>query len=425
MTSRPVPTPPQAPPSVEPRWPPAPDFALYVGVVALAAFGVLAASLGRFEWLDARVGTAMDALRGCAKPSKVEPITDAAPWVAVAFVAIATGYARLRGASLRTIVTALVVFALALIEIQALKTLFERDRPGIPPWLVAGGQSYPSGHVANAAVCVVTAAILALRGVRGLAPRLAIIVGGMGFVLGVAATRLYLNRHYLTDTVGAILLGVAFWGILAARERRWSPLVIVLVALQLAGTYGAVAAGGRVHLPAPTALADHRPGHSGVLRGHRLRHLAGGVRMPPQRAQSSSIRLVSPTLGFAVHPTTAEPLVLKVVALPLRGIVGGPCAWLTASVDGTRVMRVPMKARWRSYGIALPALTAGTHAIELHFQTIPGPQNRAGIAVAALSVEGPAGAVRIVPLPRGTARVTPPAPMLLGCPAADDDGAPS
>ncbi|HET7699597.1 MAG TPA: phosphatase PAP2 family protein [Candidatus Limnocylindria bacterium] len=73
----------------------------------------------------------------------------------------------------------------------------------LPAFHVPFAFSYPSGHVAR------TTFLLAIA--RGL-PRWAVVAG----VLLMVATRVYLAEHWLSDTIGGVLLGLA----VAAVARR-------------------------------------------------------------------------------------------------------------------------------------------------------------------------------------------------------------
>ncbi|MBD3940195.1 phosphatase PAP2 family protein [Microbacterium sp. NEAU-LLC] len=110
--------------------------------------------------------------------------------------------------------------------VQVLKHAFGRVRPE-DILIVSDYGSYPSGHVANAATIAVAAVIIF--------PRVWIAVVGATWVLLMAFSRTYLHAHWLSDTVGGALIGVAAALLVAAAfavpmarervdhpaERRW------------------------------------------------------------------------------------------------------------------------------------------------------------------------------------------------------------
>jgi membrane-associated phospholipid phosphatase len=101
------------------------------------------------------------------------------PWAAVAFVlgsAVSSGV------------------------VQLLKAVFARARPE-QILLSLESPSFPSGHTANAATIVVLLALLLRR--RWIA------VAGAGYVVLMALSRTYLGAHWVTDTLGGILIGAA------------------------------------------------------------------------------------------------------------------------------------------------------------------------------------------------------------------------
>ncbi len=102
--------------------------------------------------------------------------------------------------------------AASALAVQVLKAVFGRARP--EEILVAADPgSFPSGHTANAATIAVVMAILF--------PRLWVWVAGALYTAVMALSRTYLGAHWLTDTLGGILVGagmaVLVWAAVAAR----------------------------------------------------------------------------------------------------------------------------------------------------------------------------------------------------------------
>lgn len=359
----------------------------FVGWLSLGALGALAATLGRVEWLDAWVTARVAALRGCAEGTSATLLTDAAPYGAALTVTLGFAYAWWRNRPRRELAVVLGAFVVSLLLVQGLKVTFERDRPGVPPFAPSGSQSFPSGHTANAGLAV-AAALAATRGtgprVRG--TRAALAIAGAAWVVAIAFTRIYLNRHWATDVVAGMLAGVAFWGLATARRGPVTrALLAVTIAVVIPGLLLASATGGRIHLPAPSTLSD--PGTAGatLLRRARLARAVGGEWRRPRRARAF-VRLYRPGFDLTVRTRQARRAVLKVVAAPLGGLTrGGRCAWVDVSVNGRPIARRPLKPAWRVYGFALP-LAAGRNDVRV----VAGPATpgRPALALDALAVEG-------------------------------------
>ena len=97
--------------------------------------------------------------------------------------------------------------------VQLLKVTVGRARP--EDMLVQSDPgSFPSGHTANAATTAVALGIIFF-------PRVWVWVAGSSYAVAMALSRTYLGAHWLSDTIGGLLLGagvaVLVWAPLAYR----------------------------------------------------------------------------------------------------------------------------------------------------------------------------------------------------------------
>ena len=95
------------------------------------------------------------------------------------------------------------------LTVQLLKSLYSRPRPE-DILVTADPGSFPSGHSANAATLAVCLGLILWR--------VWVWVAGACYVLLMMLSRTYLGAHWISDTVGGLLLGAAVALIL------WAPL---------------------------------------------------------------------------------------------------------------------------------------------------------------------------------------------------------
>ena len=115
------------------------------------------------------------------------------------------------------------------VTMLAVKDLVGRVRPALTTEAVKLGPSFPSGHSATAAAFYAAAALILGRRLPGRARHL-VIAAAVAVAAAVAASRVLLDLHWLSDVIGGLALG---WG--------WFALC-------------AIAFGGRLLIP--TAAAD-------------------------------------------------------------------------------------------------------------------------------------------------------------------------
>jgi membrane-associated phospholipid phosphatase len=97
---------------------------------------------------------------------------------------------------------------------SVVKHLVDRVRPDLNPVAATLGPSFPSGHSSTAAAFWAAAALVAGRwwGRRAW-PALA--GAAAGIAVGVAASRVLLDVHWLTDVIGGLALGWAWFAVCA------------------------------------------------------------------------------------------------------------------------------------------------------------------------------------------------------------------
>lgn len=93
-----------------------------------------------------------------------------------------------------------------------IKGLVDRLRPTFNPIAATLGPSFPSGHSSTAAAFYATAALLLGRGRAR--PMRALLTGfAVGIAVAVAASRVLLDVHWLTDVIAGLSLGWAWFAL--------------------------------------------------------------------------------------------------------------------------------------------------------------------------------------------------------------------
>jgi membrane-associated phospholipid phosphatase len=96
----------------------------------------------------------------------------------------------------------------------SVKDLADRVRPAFNPAAASLGPSFPSGHSATAAAFYACVALLIGRR-RGRPARAALVGLAVGLAVAVAASRVLLDVHWLTDVIAGLALGWAWFSVCA------------------------------------------------------------------------------------------------------------------------------------------------------------------------------------------------------------------
>jgi membrane-associated phospholipid phosphatase len=106
---------------------------------------------------------------------------------------------------------ALVLAGMELAQL-GVKDLVGRVRPTLDPAAARLGPSFPSGHSATAAAFYAAAALIIGRGLRRPA-RHVLIAAAIATAVAVAGSRVLLDLHWLSDVIGGLALGWAWFAI--------------------------------------------------------------------------------------------------------------------------------------------------------------------------------------------------------------------
>ena len=101
-----------------------------------------------------------------------------------------------------------------IIVVNTIKELLDRVRPEFNPIAETLGPSFPSGHSGLAAAFYAAAALVLARK-RSPKTRALLAGGAVAIAVGVACSRVLLGVHWMSDVLGGLALGWAWFGICA------------------------------------------------------------------------------------------------------------------------------------------------------------------------------------------------------------------
>ncbi len=173
----------------------------------------------RADAVDGAIGRAVYARPGLAVRSIATAVTLVGSPVAAAvgaFGLAAVAWVRSREAAL-CLFAPLAIGAAALVE-KMLKVLVGRARPSTAILVHLQDRSFPSGH-ATGSTALATAAVVLLWAIGPRHLRLPLTVVAVAYAAAVAASRLVLGVHYLTDVIGGAAVGTA---VVLAAASAWT-----------------------------------------------------------------------------------------------------------------------------------------------------------------------------------------------------------
>ena len=142
-------------------------------------------------------------------------VTDLGDRPVVPALAIFVAVVELRRVRGRSIVPFLLVVTLGnQVVTTVIKGLIERARPGFNPIAATLGPSFPSGHSSTAASFYAAVALILSRG-RGGRERALLAGASVGIAVAVAASRVLLDVHWLSDVIAGLSLGWAWFALCA------------------------------------------------------------------------------------------------------------------------------------------------------------------------------------------------------------------
>ena len=142
-------------------------------------------------------------------------VTDLGDWPVVPLVGIPILiYEWRRRPNLHLVLFVILVYAGDKLVTTGIKDLVDRARPTLNPIAQTLGPSFPSGHASTAASFYAALALVLARG-RSARVR-ALLVGAAGaLAVAVAASRVLLDVHWLSDVIAGVLLGWAWFALCA------------------------------------------------------------------------------------------------------------------------------------------------------------------------------------------------------------------
>jgi undecaprenyl-diphosphatase len=188
---------------------------ILVGGLVLGILAVLVRRVPFIQHIDNSVATWGYDHRSGWSTSGLHAITDLGSIQVVVGLAVAlVVFELLRRGSRWSFLFLVVVLVGEELAQHGVKDLVARVRPTLVPAAAKLGPSFPSGHSATAAAFYAAAALIVGRSLRRPA-RHAVIAAAVAIAVAVAGSRVLLDLHWLSDVVGGLALGWAWFAVCA------------------------------------------------------------------------------------------------------------------------------------------------------------------------------------------------------------------
>jgi undecaprenyl-diphosphatase len=185
--------------------------AILAGGVVLAVLAVVVRSTDVLAGVDTSVAEWGDRNASAWSHDGLTLVTDLGETWTVVVVAVAVALAEIARTRSRWVAPFLLAVLLGdKLLTETIKQLIDRARPALEPVAATLGPSFPSGHTSTAAAAWAAFALVAGRwwGRRAWPP---LAGAAVGIAVGVAASRVLLDVHWVTDVLGGLALGWAWF----------------------------------------------------------------------------------------------------------------------------------------------------------------------------------------------------------------------
>ncbi len=186
-----------------------------VGALLLGVLALLVRRVAAIQHLDNSVAAWGYDHRSSDSTSALQALTDLGNIrivVGLALLLVVVDFYRCR--SRWPLFFLLTVLAGMEVSMLVVKDLVGRLRPTLNPAAASLGPSFPSGHSATAAAFYAAAALVIARQLRGRAQHLAVAIA-VATAVAVAASRVLLDLHWLSDVIGGLAIGWAWFALSA------------------------------------------------------------------------------------------------------------------------------------------------------------------------------------------------------------------